>query len=200
MKRTLEALARKIKEPSEFTPTLKKKIIESFFQLVNKWKLNDLLFWGINWSRKGINLRHRATCKKLFWAVRRVFGHSIGWNGVDNLVIWRCDLAMRWHGYGQVFFLKQINAKFHPSWVAATTTSMEFSPTRLLEVLPYFYGWEQFSDSFLLFWQVNSNENWNDIACNFTWIELKFLNLIELILKNSNEFKFNWTKMGCNLV
>jgi hypothetical protein len=65
VKRTLEAVGRKIKEPSEFTPTIKKKTIESFFELVGKWKLNNLLFWGINLSRKGINVRHRATCKEI---------------------------------------------------------------------------------------------------------------------------------------
>jgi len=26
--------------------------------------LNELLFWGINFSKKGKNLRHRAACKK----------------------------------------------------------------------------------------------------------------------------------------
>ncbi len=36
VKRTLEALGIKIKEPSEFTPMLKKKTIEPFFELVNK--------------------------------------------------------------------------------------------------------------------------------------------------------------------
>jgi hypothetical protein len=65
VKRTLEAVGRKIKEPSEFTSTIKKKTIESFFELVGKWKLNSLFFWGISLSRKGINLRHRATCKKI---------------------------------------------------------------------------------------------------------------------------------------
>jgi hypothetical protein len=36
VKRTLEALGRKIKEPSEFIPGLKKKKIEPFFELVSK--------------------------------------------------------------------------------------------------------------------------------------------------------------------
>jgi hypothetical protein len=31
VKRTLEVLGRKIEEPSEFTPTIKKKTIEPFF-------------------------------------------------------------------------------------------------------------------------------------------------------------------------
>jgi hypothetical protein len=36
VRRTLEVLGRKIKEPSEFTPTIKKKTIEPFFELVSK--------------------------------------------------------------------------------------------------------------------------------------------------------------------
>jgi len=36
VKRTLKALGRKVKEPSEFTPTLKKKTIEWFFEVVCK--------------------------------------------------------------------------------------------------------------------------------------------------------------------
>jgi hypothetical protein len=36
VKRTLEALGRKIKEPSKFIPRIKKKKIEPFFELINK--------------------------------------------------------------------------------------------------------------------------------------------------------------------
>ncbi len=89
-----------------------KKIIEPFLNYSAK---ENWTIWGINLSRKGINLRHRASSKKT-WAVWKVFGYSRGWNWVGNLAmwswqfgnvelpIWRCDLAMRWHGCGQVFF------------------------------------------------------------------------------------------------
>jgi hypothetical protein len=36
VKKTLEILGRKIEEPLEFTPTLKKKTIEPFFELISK--------------------------------------------------------------------------------------------------------------------------------------------------------------------
>jgi hypothetical protein len=62
--------------------------------------LNDLFFGDINLSEKGINLRHKATYKKIILGNLETIPlfQRMKWSwrfGNVELAIWRCDLAMR---------------------------------------------------------------------------------------------------------